>query len=472
MELQTQKEKQDALEQLDRILQSRTMQGSENLKSFLKYVVLNFISESREQLKEYTIATDVFGRSDDFNPRHDSVVRVQAKRLRDKLREYYAGEGRYDHILIELPKGHYDPVFSFIEPQSDPPPTPAMANAVPDPNHSNSQPATTAAPAPTVRDTAPLPAGAIPQDQNPTRNRLTPLLGAAIAVLAVISLTLALSNRTLHQQVREAEAQKDSARFGPLWQPFLQDSGEVLVVLSNPVTYRFTNPMDPEAILRDAVTLSHDQIKHINEAAGGKFMTRHSGGRVTLSTDEYTGMGEAIGLARITELFLKTGRGALIKQSRTVSAEDLKNHSVILLGSVWVNEWSGKLPIREDFTYSTEATIENQNPRDGEEKAYGPKFDEAGSLIEDYGLITVKPNISYKYSVMVVAGIHSEGTEAAAEYITNPDYFKDINDQLRLLAGSGEPPRYYQALLRVAVDNGMPTKITLLSVHALPGQTD
>jgi hypothetical protein len=107
------------LEQLERILQSRVLHGSENLKSFLRYVTLKSIEESTDHLKEYTIATEVFGRNNDFSPRSDSVVRVQASRLRHKLQEYYATEGKSDRILIELPKGHYNPVFTIIEDASE-----------------------------------------------------------------------------------------------------------------------------------------------------------------------------------------------------------------------------------------------------------------------------------------------------------------------------------------------------------------
>jgi hypothetical protein len=468
MEVESYRQRQDAMEQLERILQSRALQGSENLKSFLKYVVLNSISESKEPLKEYTIATDVFGRSEDFNPRHDSVVRVQAKRLRDKLQEYYTNEGKTDHVLIELPKGHYDPVFSFIDPQTETSQGREVeGSGEVTPADGRLRVSSTIAPQ-QQPVTQPL---ASPEDRSLADRRWIVALGTTVGVLAVISVILALSNRGLHQRVREIEARNDSSRFGLIWRPFLE-SGDALLVLSNPITYRFVNPMDPNPILDNSVSLSSDQIKHINEAAAGRFMTKHGAGRITLSMDEYTGIGEAIGLARITELFRMTGRGVLIKQSRTVSPEDLKNHSVILLGSVWVNEWSGKLPIKEDFTYTPNATILNHNPQSGEEHEYRPRFDESGRLIEDYGLITVKPNISDKFAVIVVAGIHSEGTEAAAEFITNPDYLKDINERLRLMAGPVQPPKYYQALLRVSVDNGMPTIITLLSVHELAGQSD
>jgi hypothetical protein len=256
---------------------------------------------------------------------------------------------------------------------------------------------------------------------------------------------------------------------GLVWEPFLKSGGQTLLVLSNPPVYRFTNSKDPEALTRDSITLTPHQIKRIEELLGDKFMIRNSPGQIILSKEQFTGMGEAIGLYCLTDLFRSVGRGVLLKQSRTVSAEDLKNHNVILLGSVWVNEWSGKLPIKEDFAYTRNATIENHNPQLGEEQEYSPRFDSAGGLIEDYALITVKPNISGKYTVMILAGIHSEGTQAAAEYAAIPEYLNNLN--LRL-AQFSDPPKYYQALLKVAVDNGIPTTISLLSVHELHAPTE
>jgi hypothetical protein len=443
------------LEQLERILQSRTLQGSENLKSFLKYVTLKSIEESTDQLKEYTIATEVFGRNNNFSPRSDSVVRVQASRLRHKLQEYYTTEGKSDRILIELPKGHYNPVFSLIEGVSESESAPELLRQT-----GYAQPQVTSLPA--VESTA-----------FSSKTRIwAKVFAAAIVLLAGACVLLAISNINLRSQVREVTSQNKVEKFGLVWEPFFRNDDQSLLVLSNPVVYRFTNPKDTDVVLKNSVSLTSEQAKYVTEASGDKFMIRHSAGRLVLSTDEYTGMGEAIGLARITNLFRSADRGALLKQSRTVSPEDLRNNNVILLGSVWVNEWSGKLPIKEDFTYTSTATIGNLNPQPGEETEYSPKFDANGKLIEDYGLITVKPNFLFRNTVMVLAGIHSEGTEAAAEYVTNPDYLRNLSDRLRQLSDASSPPKYYQALLKVAVDNGMPTTISLVTVHELKAQSN
>src|SRR5258708_40374678 len=73
----------------------------------LQYLANQAIHHPGASVKEYQIATEVFGRPPDFDPHLDSTIRVQAGRLRSKLAEYYAAQGAQDHILVELPKGSY-----------------------------------------------------------------------------------------------------------------------------------------------------------------------------------------------------------------------------------------------------------------------------------------------------------------------------------------------------------------------------
>jgi hypothetical protein len=421
--------REDKLDELGRVLESRSMHGSENLKSFLKFVVDKSLCDDTDQLKEYTIATEVFGRSNHFSPRNDSVVRVQASRLRSKLHEYYATEGKADRVRIELPKGHYNPVFSVVD--SVPDDSQAPLNTLQEPNGA-------------IATATPL--TAVDKVSRHWKERRWLLAASGVTLFLVVVISLVFRDRGP----------------GPVWEPFLRAGDQTLLVLSNPPVYRFTNSRDPDALIRDSITLTPNQIKRIEELLGDKFMIRNSPGQIILSKEQFTGMGEAIGLYCLTDLF-RSGPSSAPEAKPNVSAEDLKNHNIILLGSVWVNEWSGKLPIKEDFAYTRNATIENRNPQPGEEPEYSPQFDSAGGLVEDYALITVKPNISGKNTVMILAGIHSEGTQAAAEYVAIPEYLTNLNQ--RLLQFSG--PKYYQALLKVAVDNGIPTTISLLSVHEL-----
>src|SRR5262249_33476303 len=82
--------------QLERILASQTFARSRRLQDFLRYPVDRIKTGPGEPIKEYLLAVEVFGRKPSFDPRFDSIVRVQASRLRQKLETYYATEGRSD----------------------------------------------------------------------------------------------------------------------------------------------------------------------------------------------------------------------------------------------------------------------------------------------------------------------------------------------------------------------------------------
>jgi adenylate cyclase len=99
--------------ELDKVQSSRVFHGTKLLNRLLRFVVDQSIAGNAASLKEMTLGMGVFGRGPAFDPRMDPIVRVDARRLRVKLTEYYNTEGANDLVIIELPKGHYVPVFSW-----------------------------------------------------------------------------------------------------------------------------------------------------------------------------------------------------------------------------------------------------------------------------------------------------------------------------------------------------------------------
>ena len=99
------------LEQVDRLIQSPSLQGSDALCRLIRFLAEHALNSPSEHLKEYQIATEALGRPPGFDPHLDSGVRVQVARLRDKLAEYYSSVGTRDPILIEIPKGSYTLTF-------------------------------------------------------------------------------------------------------------------------------------------------------------------------------------------------------------------------------------------------------------------------------------------------------------------------------------------------------------------------
>lgn len=113
-------ETEGARRQLDRVLKSPGFARNERMSRFLRFVVDRHLESRVDELKESVIAVEVFGRSPDFNPKRDPIVRTEAVRLRARLSEYYFGDGQGDALVIELPKGGYVP--RFREAGAPPPP--------------------------------------------------------------------------------------------------------------------------------------------------------------------------------------------------------------------------------------------------------------------------------------------------------------------------------------------------------------
>ena len=102
-------------EQLVRILNSVPFHQSQRRQRFLEYLVNETLAGRGERLKAYNVALEVFERPETFDPTTDPLVRIEAARLREKLREYYGTEGQSDAIHIDLPKGTYAPLIEFQE---------------------------------------------------------------------------------------------------------------------------------------------------------------------------------------------------------------------------------------------------------------------------------------------------------------------------------------------------------------------
>jgi adenylate cyclase len=113
-------------EQLGRVLASEAFRNSVRMANLLRFVISETLAGNEHRLKEYVIAVEVFDRDKSFDPRTNAVVRVEASRLRHRLREYFLGPGRGDAIHIDLPAGSYVPQFKA---------TPARAETVAKPTY-------------------------------------------------------------------------------------------------------------------------------------------------------------------------------------------------------------------------------------------------------------------------------------------------------------------------------------------------
>jgi tetratricopeptide (TPR) repeat protein len=108
---------------LEAVLKSSGFARNERMSLFLRFLVERHLEGRDHELKESVIGTEVFGRKADYSPKSDPIVRTEARRLRERLAQYYESSGASDRVRIELPKGGYVPVLrdSVDEPATSAP---------------------------------------------------------------------------------------------------------------------------------------------------------------------------------------------------------------------------------------------------------------------------------------------------------------------------------------------------------------
>ncbi len=436
--------REEKLAHLERVLHGRALHGSDNLKAFLRFIVDKSIEDQEGQLKEYVIATEVFGRGDDFDSRVDSVVRVQAGRLRIKLHEYYETEGKDDRVIIGLPKGQYSPVFCYAqkdEVRNNYDEAGATDDALAIGVVSNPNEAAGIAPPKyvngSVRDaTIAPPVGVVTEatrviDQDAARRwRIAALVFALISVM-LGALTFFYRARavemseTVESRARAENNALDRRDVEPLWGDLLRSSEPILVVYSNTLF---------QGTVEDGMKL----FKPL----------------------------DAPGSTRL-------------KRSLLLTWEDLKTENIVVLGSPAENFFLRDLPQKQDFIFkpmpddngNKSFGIINANPQPGEQRRYLAKQDgpSRSQISEDYAVVSLLQGLDGKKRMLILAGITTHGTQAAVEYVTKPDYIRDLVRNLNTATTGGQPrlPGNFQVLVRVKVNGGVPVQVSYVTHHRL-----
>jgi Tol biopolymer transport system component len=116
---------ESVLEYLEKVLASEAFRNAGRSSRLLRFVVEQTLKGNQDSLKEYTLGTEVLGRNTSFDPRIDPIARVEVSRLRSRLDQYYATEGRSDSLILVMPKGSYVPLF-----ETPPEPSRATGNRI------------------------------------------------------------------------------------------------------------------------------------------------------------------------------------------------------------------------------------------------------------------------------------------------------------------------------------------------------
>jgi hypothetical protein len=372
-----------------RVAASKGFSKSKFLISFILYVCEKHLLNQTDEITEQLIGEHVFRRPLGYNPGEDNIVRNYARLLRQRLDEYFSGEGIDETIRIAVPRGGYVPIFieedrvvGESRPQSE-----QMVLIEVDPSQPSEK--------------------IVQQLLNNTGLRDRQVWGLrALCVTLFVALVFAVA-RDIHIKSPQQSA---SDRF---WSVFFSSTRDTLLVPADSglVIYQdLTNRRIPLAEYA-----AGEYQKHTSAASGiDAAMVNELGGR------RYTSVVDLHLVSSISQLPAVVKNRFKVRYAREVTLDDFKQSNVILLGSFDSNPWVELFQKDLNFQFEPrpkidDVVIHNLHPMVGESEYY--KTDQSDSARSTFGVIAVTPNLDGSGYVLLIEGINMAGTEAAADYL-------------------------------------------------------
>ncbi len=372
-------------EEVQRVLHSAQFRRAPKLQRFLSLICEYHFTDRSRDISEFLIATEAFGKGPTFDPSQDSLVRVQAREARRRLREYYQDEGKDSRLILDIPVGSYAPVFTQA-------PGPLQLTRVNSP-------------------------------------RIAWVMLSVTALVCAALLFSADRQRRIWVAASASSVPSPAAAAGAptplvsrLWDRFLDSGTPTVLVVSNP----------------DVGECSDTQPAVVKISGAPK---------ETPCPDEYTGMGEAVAINLISNVFEARKKTLIVKQSRMVNEDDVKRYNLILLGGRLVNNWT--LRLGGDLTLTPDARAIPPGLEARYQTAFDPK---TGQLISDRGLIAMRRHPSTGRWLLFLYGKHTQGTRGAVEGAMDERFLAGLHWP----TAAGPVPDSFRILIGVTVTDGIP----------------
>lgn len=421
--------------ELQAVLRSSVFERSEKLRRFLQFICDLTMRGEGGRINEYLIGAEVFLRGPEYSPSEDSVVRRQAHTLRQKLQEYYAGEGSSNPVRIELPVGRYIPVFRRMKADS-----------------------------PGLTVVAELPEEGLTAPE--AKGEAKWFRGAWVVAAAILCALAA--GYLAGARNRPTDAGWATREF---WGPWQESGRPAVVCYSSPLTTvvkHFDKALPPD---------SQPKRIPVRDAEAGilrsAFGLREGGALYFMPAINQTKLGEAIAGVQISSVLSRLHVPVRATQSRLVNWENLRGDDMILLGHNEANQWLDPLLAKAPFRLSPTSAeaqrgIVNSAPREGEQAVYQIHYAaENNEGDQEYALISMLPGVAAKQRLLLINGLNAQATQAAAEYLTSEDTLADLIGRLRREQPAHSGPWHFQAVLKTEVHDKVPTKSWVVAVRAI-----
>lgn len=392
---------EDCRKLVERVVASPRFQRSPKLKEFLQFVCGQALAGPAEAVHEQQIGHLVYGRRVDYDTGQDNIVRVEARRLRRELEDYFASEGRDEPVIISIPKGGYVPLFL--------------------------------------------------RRGEPRGQQITARGGLMRRTwwIAVLGAGLLLAPALLWLRGGGRDIPRPAAAARGLWPLILKPGERTFVIVADGSLAAIQDLSGATVPLSDYV-----ERRYLNEL---KPELRE------LARRQLTGPASVLFVSRIVHLNGGRLDNLFIRHPSAVSVRDFQNDNHILLGSRYSNPWLDLFREKRNFElvlarFPTAPCYTNRSPGPGEQARY---CGDAASG-EQYGVVAFLPNLSGTGNVLIIEGTTTAGTEAAWQFL---NAWQGLDDFVRRyhLAKAGRGLPYFELLLRVRTREGTPVEFAYVT---------
>jgi hypothetical protein len=413
--------------QLDLLVRDDAFRSSKRSVAFLKYVVEETLNGSAEQIKERTIGVEVFGRDPSYDTNLDHIVRTAATELRKRLASYYVDEKHRHELRMDLVPGSYIPRFSL----------PGQGA------HSTGEPGTDP-----ESSFGPLQTHGVPNGLGPVlvpgkrsaekeaahrRANWYRVIGLAAVVMVAAWVGYDWLNKASPQDL--------------FWKPVLDTPGPVLLAVGD-------HPNGPPT----------PSQADANENAPTPILSSDSSQTVPFA--------DAVTIARVVGVLEARKKRVVFRRGNASSFSDLREGAVVLIGA-FNNEWSLRLTRQLRFSLALDADrhlIYIRDAKNATSRNWSWATNQSRDLVvganspklQDFALISRIRDSETGHVVVVIGGLYTYGTQAAGEFLTDPDLMNAIANEIKL----NEISKNLQIVLGTTVTDGTPGPPKVLAISA------
>jgi hypothetical protein len=352
-----------AMAQVERLLVSTAFRTSKRCISFLRFAAEHALKGQTDILKERQLGVELFGRPPGYDTNEDTIVRNTAGEVRKRLAQYYQEPGRESELRVELPVGTYVPHFTV--PAAKPEEVPVQV----------------------------------------FWKRRPWVIGEAIAGLAIAA---AIVTYLVWPQ----------SPVDAFWAPVTRTPGPVLICLGTPLAFNFSSPVQFK--VEEQISAPNWRELHANDTLPMRDLLPMPSRYITLL--------DAIVLSRITSVLSEKSKPFHIRGVKATSFTDIRENATVLIGA-FSNDWTLKLDSEMRYYFWSDPVThiggirDRQNPSN-QSWTLPPAWPE-WNLNEDYAIVSRVFARDAGRVVVTAAGISQYGTNAAGEFVTNPDYLRE-----------------------------------------------